>query len=63
MKKYNYDPGLAAGSIAVGGTLGILIPPSIGMILYMMISNVSLEGEARLVAVGTVGDDAFVGSD
>ena len=34
MKKYNYDPGLAAGSIAVGGTLGILIPPSIGFVIY-----------------------------
>ena len=31
MKKYNYDPGLAAGSIAVGGTLGIL---SIGVVIY-----------------------------
>ncbi|MDC1223006.1 TRAP transporter permease [Planktomarina temperata] len=30
MKRYNYDDGLATGSIAAGGTLGILIPPFCG---------------------------------
>ena len=34
MKKYDYDRSLATGSIAAGGTLGVLIPPSIIFILY-----------------------------
>ena len=34
MKKYNYDAGLASASIAAGGTLGLLIPPSVTLILY-----------------------------
>jgi tripartite ATP-independent transporter DctM subunit len=42
MKKYNYDPGLATGSIAVGGTLGILIPPSIGFVIYGIIIEESV---------------------
>jgi len=32
--RYRYDPGLAAGTIAVGGTLGILIPPSVILVVY-----------------------------
>ena len=32
--KDNYDDRLAAGSIAAGGTIGILIPPSIALIIY-----------------------------
>jgi C4-dicarboxylate transporter DctM subunit len=42
MKKYNYDEKLAAGSIAAGGTMGILIPPSMGFILYGLITEVSI---------------------
>jgi tripartite ATP-independent transporter DctM subunit len=34
MKKYNYKTSLTCGSICAGGTLGILIPPSVGFILY-----------------------------
>jgi len=34
MTRYKYDPRLALGSIAAGGTLGILIPPSMTFILY-----------------------------
>jgi len=34
MRKYNYDLALATGSIAAGGTLGILIPPSVVLIIY-----------------------------
>jgi TRAP-type C4-dicarboxylate transport system permease large subunit len=34
MKKYNYDSGLSAGCVAAGGTLGALIPPSVILILY-----------------------------
>lgn len=37
-----YDEGLFLGSIAAGGTLGILIPPSINLILYGLITNNSV---------------------
>lgn len=42
MIRYNYDKGLAAGTIAASGTLGSLIPPSILMILYGVYVNVSI---------------------
>ncbi|MBW1800263.1 MAG: TRAP transporter large permease [Deltaproteobacteria bacterium] len=42
MKKYQYAPSLAAGSLAAGGTLGILIPPSIGFIIYSMLTDESI---------------------
>ncbi len=34
MKRYNYAPGFATGVVAAGGTLGILIPPSVIFIVY-----------------------------
>ena len=34
MKKYSYDKGLSAGSIACGSTLGVVIPPSVVLIVY-----------------------------
>lgn len=34
MKKYNYKPSLSTACVAAGGTLGILIPPSVILILY-----------------------------
>jgi tripartite ATP-independent transporter DctM subunit len=33
-KRYRYDSGFATGTVAVGGTLGILIPPSIILVVY-----------------------------
>ena len=42
MDKYNYDPRLSTGCIAAGGTLGILIPPSIGFVLYGIITEESI---------------------
>ncbi|MBN1643288.1 MAG: TRAP transporter large permease, partial [Dehalococcoidales bacterium] len=42
MKKYNYDPGLATGCIAAGGTLGILIPPSGIFIMYGILTETSI---------------------
>ena len=42
MLKRGYNRKLAVGSIAVGGTLGILIPPSITMIIYGIITEVSI---------------------
>lgn len=34
LERYGYSPGLATGTIAVGGTLGILIPPSVILVVY-----------------------------
>ena len=42
MKKYNYSPRLATACVAAGGTLGILIPPSLSMILYGALTDVSV---------------------
>lgn len=49
MKKYRYSDKLAAGCLAAGGTLGILIPPSTIMILYGIIAEQSI---ARLFMAG-----------
>jgi C4-dicarboxylate transporter DctM subunit len=42
MRRRGYDADLATGSIAAGGTLGILIPPSVTMILYGIASETSI---------------------
>ncbi len=42
MRARGYSPGFAAGIIAAGGTLGILLPPSITMILYAVAAQISL---------------------
>jgi C4-dicarboxylate transporter, DctM subunit len=42
MKKRNYKPSFALGTIAAGGTLGILIPPSIPFIIYGIITQQSV---------------------
>ena len=42
MKRYRYSPELASGSVAAGGTLGTLIPPSIAMIFYCIITGQSI---------------------
>ena len=34
MRRFGYDDGLASGAIAAGGTLGILIPPSVILVIY-----------------------------
>jgi len=51
MKRFKYHPGLAAGSIAAGGTLGFLIPPSIGFIIYGMLTEQSI---GRLLIAGII---------
>ena len=42
MRKRGYPDGIATGSIAAGGTLGILIPPSITMIVYGIATETSI---------------------
>jgi C4-dicarboxylate transporter, DctM subunit len=51
MRRRGYSPGFAAGIIAAGGTLGILLPPSITMILYAIAAEQSL-GRLFLAGIG-----------
>jgi C4-dicarboxylate transporter, DctM subunit len=51
LKERRYDERLTAGSIAAGATLGILIPPSINMIIYGSMTNTSI---GQLFAAGIV---------
>lgn len=51
MERGGYRPSLFLGSIAAGGTLGILIPPSINMIVYGVLAEVSI---SRLYLAGLI---------
>ena len=51
MRKRGYPDGVAAGSIAAGGTLGILIPPSVTMIVYGIATETSI---GRLFLAGVI---------
>ncbi len=51
MRRRGYSGGFAAGIIAAGGTLGILLPPSITMILYAVAAEQSL-GRLFLAGIG-----------
>lgn len=42
LKRHNYDQGFSCGTIAAAGTLGILIPPSIPMVLYGVLTEQSI---------------------
>ena len=42
LKRYKYKPSLATGTIAAGGTLGILIPPSVVLIVYAIIVETNI---------------------
>ena len=42
MRKYGYNDKLSTGSVAIGGTLGILIPPSTPMIIYAIMAEASI---------------------
>ena len=50
MKRYGYDDRLATGCVAAGGTLGILIPPSTGFIIYALLTEESI-GQLFLAGV------------
>lgn len=39
MQRYKYDPGLAVGCVAAGGTLGIIIPPSGMLMIYGILAQ------------------------
>jgi tripartite ATP-independent transporter DctM subunit len=51
MKRFRYNMSLATGSVAAGGTLGFLIPPSIGFVVYGMLTEQSI---GRLLIAGVV---------
>jgi len=42
MEKYGYQPGFACGILAAGGTLGIMIPPSIALLVYAILTQQSV---------------------
>jgi tripartite ATP-independent transporter DctM subunit len=42
MRRYRYADSLSAGSIAAGGTLGILIPPSVPMVIYGLLAEADI---------------------
>jgi tripartite ATP-independent transporter DctM subunit len=42
MRRFNYSPRLASGSVAAGGTLAFLIPPSLGFVVYGMLAQESI---------------------
>ncbi len=51
MRRHGYSKELAAGSIAAGGTLGILIPPSIIMVVYCILTEQSI---GKMFAAGVI---------
>lgn len=51
MMRQGYEPALAAGVVAISGTLAMLIPPSIALIIYGIIADVSI---GRLLIAGVI---------
>lgn len=51
MRRYGYHPALSSGAVAIGGTLGIVIPPSVVMIVIAMQTEQSL---LRLFLAGII---------
>ena len=51
MERFNYDHRLSTGAVAAGGTLGILIPPSTGFVIYAILTQESI---GRLFLAGVL---------
>lgn len=51
MKRYGYADGLACGAVAAGGTLGILIPPSVPMVIFGILTETDI---AKLFIAGVI---------
>jgi tripartite ATP-independent transporter DctM subunit len=51
MKRFNYDDALATGTVASGGTLGFIFPPSAGMVIYAVLTEQAL---GRLFLAGVI---------
>ena len=63
MRKYGYDDRLSTASIAAGGTLGILIPPSVILVIYGLLTETSI-GKLFLAGVipGLIGVLFYLGA-
>lgn len=51
MRRYGYDDALSTGAIAAGGTLGIMIPPSVPMVIYGILAETDI---AKLFIAGII---------
>ncbi len=51
LRRLNYSPRLATGTLAAGGTLGILIPPSVVLVVYAIIAEQNI---AKLFAAALI---------
>jgi tripartite ATP-independent transporter DctM subunit len=51
MRRYNYDDSLSSGVIAAGGTLGIMIPPSVPLVIYGLVAEQDI-GKLFIAGVG-----------
>lgn len=63
MKRYGYDDSLAAGSIAAAGTLGIMVPPSVALIVYGILTQTDI-GKLFIAAIipGILGALLYIGA-
>ena len=61
MRKFNYQDSLATGAIAAGGTFGILIPPSVVLVIYGIMTSTDI-GELFMAGVipGIIGIISYV---
>src|SRR5262249_56329237 len=51
MRRFKYDDALATGTVASGGTLGFIFPPSAGMVIYAVLTEQAL---GRLFLAGVI---------
>jgi tripartite ATP-independent transporter DctM subunit len=50
LRRYNYSGSLATGALAAGGTLGIMIPPSVPLVIYAVLTQESI-GKLFMAAI------------
>ena len=61
LRRLNYSPRLATGTLAAGGTLGILIPPSVALVIYAVIVEASIIEMFRAAVIpGMIAVAAFI---
>jgi tripartite ATP-independent transporter DctM subunit len=63
MKRHGYDPSLSTATVAAGGTLGVLIPPSILLVIYGLLTQSSV-GQLFIAALipGVLGAVLYAGA-